>query len=494
MAFSNPIVGGGGNLIRTEIQSPNFDEALLTGWAIYKNGQAYFYQLTGAQLVTNYLQLPFTAFLAPSGDTSGASDYAAITTLLSDGYRVLLTGGVYYINDTISTTQFKPGGCLVSLVGSGSCTIEQVTSNIPIIQASGGQQHLKGLTLKYSVQQTSDQTSAIALELGDDTNGSCFESEFEDLYIQLANTAIALNPSVSTVAGVFSCSLTDIHILGYSVSAISIIGNNGLGGANCTGCVVSNVYVHNNFTGTDANSTSWPVRFENFDELIINQMNIEHAEVFDSDALLISAANATINALHFEHLELGGTDEGLISVHGSSTVNINSMSSRFCTFTGSDSSSFVRFQTAGSTCQIHGLWFPNDDNTVTAPDFVLCDFGSADNCTLYMDGLDVYETLLTSDYINVSGTSVGTIYRPANSGIATPTPDVAASVTNPFTQPMTVCITGDADDGFNVGLNGTDVFETVPAGGMVTIRTPGLGTIQLGYTAGHPPTWRWIGD
>jgi hypothetical protein len=98
MPFANPIVGGQGTLVRSQIKSPNFDQATETGWAILKDGQAFLYQLTVKQIISSAIQIGGTYFYAPSGDTSGIIDAPVINTLLSDGYRVLLTGGTYYIN------------------------------------------------------------------------------------------------------------------------------------------------------------------------------------------------------------------------------------------------------------------------------------------------------------------------------------------------------------------------------------------------------------
>lgn len=51
--FSHPIVGGGpGNLLIPQIQSPNFSIADQTGWAILKNGDAYFFNITAEGAVT----------------------------------------------------------------------------------------------------------------------------------------------------------------------------------------------------------------------------------------------------------------------------------------------------------------------------------------------------------------------------------------------------------------------------------------------------------
>jgi hypothetical protein len=50
--FADDIVGGGGSLIRKQIQSPNFNLATKTGWAILRNGDAFFFNVTASGLVT----------------------------------------------------------------------------------------------------------------------------------------------------------------------------------------------------------------------------------------------------------------------------------------------------------------------------------------------------------------------------------------------------------------------------------------------------------
>lgn len=50
--FADPIIGGSGNLIRPSVQSPNFSLASKTGWAILKDGSAYFFNVTATGVVT----------------------------------------------------------------------------------------------------------------------------------------------------------------------------------------------------------------------------------------------------------------------------------------------------------------------------------------------------------------------------------------------------------------------------------------------------------
>ncbi len=51
-AFPNPVVGGGGALVVPLIRSPNFSLEDQTGWAIYANGDAYFFNVTATGAVT----------------------------------------------------------------------------------------------------------------------------------------------------------------------------------------------------------------------------------------------------------------------------------------------------------------------------------------------------------------------------------------------------------------------------------------------------------
>jgi hypothetical protein len=50
--FADPIIGGSGNLIRPSVQSPNFSIPNQTGWAILKDGSAYFFNVTATGVVT----------------------------------------------------------------------------------------------------------------------------------------------------------------------------------------------------------------------------------------------------------------------------------------------------------------------------------------------------------------------------------------------------------------------------------------------------------
>lgn len=49
--FANPVVGGQGALVRPQIKSPDFNLAAKTGWAILRDGSAYFFNVTATGVV-----------------------------------------------------------------------------------------------------------------------------------------------------------------------------------------------------------------------------------------------------------------------------------------------------------------------------------------------------------------------------------------------------------------------------------------------------------
>lgn len=50
--FANPVVGGQGALVRPQIKSPDFNLATQTGWAILRDGSAFFFNVTASGVVT----------------------------------------------------------------------------------------------------------------------------------------------------------------------------------------------------------------------------------------------------------------------------------------------------------------------------------------------------------------------------------------------------------------------------------------------------------
>lgn len=320
----------------------------------------------------------FYGTLDPTG--AAASDLAIanwIEDCGSNGNPGFAPPGTYKITSQMNWQ--IPG---LQIVGSGSqvTKFRQATSNTGVVAVAGQAQDISGLDFGYSSQEAAANTASIGMSIGDDTVGSSFMSKFTDLVFSQCQRGMAINPAITVKAGLFSGHFDTIRVLGYSYSAIHLIGNAGGGAANCTGCVFDNVYVHNNFSGSDANSTWWPVYLQDWDEVTFNQLNIEHAHVFNSDAIgLVSVGAAAIKGLHLEHLELSGTPGfGLVYVSHASSVLIDGLSVRFPTMTGTSYNSVVRLNgTEGPHCDIRGLNEAADGGYATVHPLV--DFNSATN-------------------------------------------------------------------------------------------------------------------
>jgi hypothetical protein len=362
------------------------------------SGTATSPQVPSATTWINVRKAPYSA--AGDGTTDDTSAInAAVAAAAAAAVPVYFPAATYKITSTLN---WKIAGLQVRTDGAKSTIISQATANTPILQVAGQGQRIGGLTLTYTTQQTSAQTSAIGVEFGDDSVGSCFMSAFDDLRVNLSNTGLAINPAVTTVAGLFSCAFGNIEILGYSVSAIRFRGSIG---ANCTGCTFGNVYVHNNFTGSDTNSTSWPLDFQNWDEVVFDQINVEHAQVFNSDAAVFAhCGNVVINAAHFEHLEMSGTPGfGLIAIGtGTGSVLVNGLSVRFCTFTGASYNSVARVTAGtGQSLVVNGLSFPASDSGLSTPALYLLDFNSATSVTARFYGINATASqLYTANTVN----------------------------------------------------------------------------------------------
>jgi hypothetical protein len=85
--FQHAIAGGSGDLVVPEFQSPNFDLAAQTGWAVLRNGDAYFFNITAAGSVTSN-----TVIVKGSGD--GIFVYAGAPAFGTLVLAITSAGGV----------------------------------------------------------------------------------------------------------------------------------------------------------------------------------------------------------------------------------------------------------------------------------------------------------------------------------------------------------------------------------------------------------------
>lgn len=351
----------------------------------------------------------------PTGSADSTSAIAACVTAASTAGRpVYIPKGTYKISSALN---WKLPGLVVIGDGSANTTITQNTSNTPVVMVAGQGQRIYGLRLNYLTQQGSGNTSAIGMQFGDDTVGSCFESIFEDIYVQLAYTGLSMNAALVTTAGLFSCYFRNIHVLGWFNHAIGLAGNAGGGNSNSTGCVFDNTYLHNNFSGSPAASNSYPVFLESWDEIVFNQLNVEHGESFILDVIGLSGVtNCVINGLHIESIQLSGSsgNAAYINCDTGSGVVVNGLNVRFGTMSGSTDNSVVRFSgSSGGYAEIHG--FNEGSENTFSHAHPWADFGSVASCTFQVTGIQ--NSLVSTNYLNLGTGCTVQVGQPNHQGI-----------------------------------------------------------------------------
>jgi hypothetical protein len=351
---------------------------------------------------------------AGGADSTGVNDSTAainatVAAAAAAGRPVRIPAGTYKITSALN---WKINGLRVIGDGPQTTIISQATANTPIIQVAGQYQDISGLQLAYASQQTSGQTSAVAMTFGDDTVGSCFESNYHELWLHFAQTGMAIDPSIVTVAGMFSCRLANITVSEVSSSFISLDGNNSHGAANCTGCVFDNIFCSNTVAVTAA---GFPVLLKNWDEVVFRQLNIEHVTVTAQDVLNLSlVGNAVFNDIHFESVIHSLNGGALLHLSGAGAAMISGLSARFNTYSGSGSNPVVKFFGSGpSTLIVNGS--NETSNTVTTPSHPYIDFGSATNCVAQVIGLSGSQT--TVNTVNTGAGDVAQFGLPAVTGV-----------------------------------------------------------------------------
>lgn len=151
--FNNPIVGGGGALVYPSIHSPNFVQSPLAGWAVNKDGSAFFGNLTlsGSFSGTNWVLNATGIFFYNGTPQAGNSPYfwAVASGVTTDpfGNHVQAAGG--FGNPSGSHVEFEGGGN-VNFNDAANNTrvhIEPGSDLIAIYPAGGASTHAPDITI-----------------------------------------------------------------------------------------------------------------------------------------------------------------------------------------------------------------------------------------------------------------------------------------------------------------------------------------------------------
>jgi hypothetical protein len=120
--FQHAIAGGQGKLVIAQLQSPNFQLSPLTGWAILKNGQAYF-----ASIVLPPGTVPVITFAAtaPAGPHTGDLWYDT-----ANGNQVSQWNGSAWVAYQYGTAAIGTGAITASQIAANTITAAQLAAGI----------------------------------------------------------------------------------------------------------------------------------------------------------------------------------------------------------------------------------------------------------------------------------------------------------------------------------------------------------------------------
>jgi hypothetical protein len=314
---------------------------------------------TGIFLGSSSITAENKIIIVPSGDTTGATDFAVISYALSISLDIELVPGTYWIPNG-ETLDLRKVGLKFNGAGPRATLIIVAggSSNAPAMMVAGEGQDIGGFRIGYNSQQPAANTLAACFQLGDDTVGNCFMSHFHDMEWFQGAYSTVINPALVASAGFFSCEFSNISLRSAAISFIFWNSAAGTGFSACTGSVLNNTYCNNDGGSGPAVLTSFGIDIRNFDEIVFNQLNLEHTTINSTDWFNFQQdQNVVINSLHCERLTLAGStgNSGMFAVGSNTSLVISGMGVYFATINGTVWNPVVRFFGTGSNVSIDGF-------------------------------------------------------------------------------------------------------------------------------------------
>jgi hypothetical protein len=115
--FTDSIVGQQGTLMRSQIKSPNFSLSAGTGWAILKNGNAYFFQVTTSGSVIIGGTNGWFIYNGTPGPGNPPVEYGVANGVGTDpfGNALPAAAGVVSVNPGVAYAQLVAGGLALGI-------------------------------------------------------------------------------------------------------------------------------------------------------------------------------------------------------------------------------------------------------------------------------------------------------------------------------------------------------------------------------------------
>lgn len=184
-------------------------------------------------------------------------------------------------------------------------------------------------------------------------------------------------PQVDATEGtnmMWSCRFNDWRILGFQTNGVWLSAFNG----GNTGSIFSNFHISNNYTGTRVSATGPSMYVAESDEMVFEQINIEHSLIAGNALEFNHCLNPVMNGLHFEGLDLNGSGGAFVYVHNGVKASIAGMTVKFNTFPGaSGDKTYLKVDESNCRVQIFGMH--SEGNTLTATNRYFVTFGGSVN-------------------------------------------------------------------------------------------------------------------
>ena len=138
--------------------------------------------------------------VAPSGDTTGAADAAAINTALASGSDVCLTSGIFYTNATLTVTTLSQNGQRIYGAGSTSA------------QGNGAQSTI--------IRPTSVVTNVFTID-GTSFGGYIQNSGITDMTIDMVNVPDSSLKAAINQVQAYDCYYSNVRVINYGTAKVS---------------------------------------------------------------------------------------------------------------------------------------------------------------------------------------------------------------------------------------------------------------------------------
>jgi len=306
-------------------------------------------------------------------------DTAAIQAALNVGtHPVYLPPGTFKISSQLdlSVGETVGGGKLIG-AGRDLTKIVQDTENVGVLKLWGAYCRVSDMTLDYTNAQGIVNTDSNALEFHGVTH-----SVVERIKFHNCNRGLFV-PQIAVIDGanwVFSTSLRDLYLQGYSNSAMDLSGYSG----GISGNVMSNVYCLGRDDAEVKLETNQAIVLGSWSNGVLEQINVESTK--PTEAIYLNTCDGLVlNGIHFEQVEPRTDYGGMIHFAGGNHI-VNNVDVAFCQVSVANLS-IVRVSGGSPGTKVHVRGVNEANNTLTGgPNWRMFSISGAETGTeLYAD-------------------------------------------------------------------------------------------------------------